>query len=71
MGESSYFHEVWNIVKTFGGKMWAVYGEAVLYIRDGKLWVNWLNTGYSINVGEIWCERWLENKRKMNRRLPV
>jgi hypothetical protein len=51
--------------------MWAVYGEAVLYIRDGKLWVNWLNAGYSINVGEIWCERWLENKRKMNQSLPV
>lgn len=32
MGESSY-REVWNVVKSLGGKMWAVYGEAVLYKR--------------------------------------
>ena len=70
MGESSY-REVWNVVKSLGGKMWAVYGEAVLYIRDGKLWVYWMNTGYTVSVGEIWCGRWLESKRKMSRRLPV
>jgi len=63
------YSKVFEYVASCGGMVRS--GVVDVFILRGKLWVNWLNTGYSINVGEIWGERWLENKRKMNRRLPV
>lgn len=72
MERTSNYIQVYNMVKALGGKIWAFYGDSVLYIKDGKLRIYRVKDKYSVTVNEFWCKRWLITGRQYStRNLPI
>jgi len=42
------YDTLYSIVSMKGGKMWAIPGRAILYIKSGKLFVYWVDEKYSV-----------------------
>ena len=56
------YNLVYNIVANHGGRLWAFPKKAYLYIMNGRLFIHWIDEGYSSSVNEIWCKKFLIRK---------
>jgi len=54
------YDTLYSIVSMKGGKMWAIPGRAILYIKSGKLFVYWVDEKYSVSVSDWWCEKYIK-----------